>query len=121
MLNAQAEQAGKWLWGSYNYWSLSGEARHYIAAGQRLVLANRVRLGGIEGFGNVEANVPFYKRYFLGGASSLRGWGRFEVSPLSAPVPDRRPHDARRLAEVRVPVWGKLGAVAFVDYGNVWG
>jgi outer membrane translocation and assembly module TamA len=23
-------------------------------------------------------------------------------------------------SEVRFPVWGKLGAVGFVDYGNVW-
>ena len=27
--------------------------------------------------------VPFFKRYFLGGATNLRGWGRFEVAPLS--------------------------------------
>jgi outer membrane translocation and assembly module TamA len=23
-------------------------------------------------------------------------------------------------AELRVPLWGKFGAVAFFDYGNVW-
>ena len=23
-------------------------------------------------------------------------------------------------SEVRFPMWGKLGAVGFVDYGNVW-
>ena len=23
-------------------------------------------------------------------------------------------------SEVRLPLWGKLGAVAFLDYGNVW-
>ncbi len=27
--------------------------------------------------------MPFFKRYFLGGATNLRGWGRFDVSPLS--------------------------------------
>ena len=26
--------------------------------------------------------MPFFKRYFLGGSTTLRGWGRYEVSPL---------------------------------------
>jgi outer membrane translocation and assembly module TamA len=115
------EQAGKWLWGSYNYWSATGEARHYLSVSQRLIVANRVRVGSIEGFNNLEANVPFYKRYFLGGASSVRGWGRFELSPLSGfgfPIGGHSMLDGS--SEVRLPVWGRLGAVAFVDYGNVW-
>ena len=48
------------------------------------MLAVRARLGSIDGLSaTASAAVPFYKRYFLGGATSLRGWGRFEVSPLS--------------------------------------
>jgi outer membrane protein assembly complex protein YaeT len=121
MVSAQVEQAGKWLWGTFNYWSASGEGRHYLSVGRRLVLANRIRLGTIDGFGNLAANVPFYKRYFLGGASSNRGWGRFEVSPLSGfgfPIGGHSMLEGS--SEVRLPVWGKLGAVAFLDYGNVW-
>jgi outer membrane protein insertion porin family/translocation and assembly module TamA len=121
VLNAQVEQAGKWLWGSFNYWSASGEGRHYLTVGRRLVMANRLRLGSIDGFGDLESNVPFYKRYFLGGAASVRGWGRFEVSPLSGfgfPIGGHTMLEGS--SEVRFPVWGKLGAVAFIDYGNVW-
>ncbi len=121
MLNGEVEQAGKWLWGSFNYWSATGEGRHYFSVGGRLVVANRVRLGSIDGFDNLEANVPFYKRYFLGGASSIRGWGRFELSPLSGfgfPIGGHSMLEGS--SEVRLPVWGKLGAVAFLDYGNVW-
>ena len=121
MVNAQVEQAGKWLWGTFNYWSASGEGRHYFSVARRLVVANRIRLGTIDGFGNLEANVPFYRRYFLGGASSVRGWGRFEVSPLSGsgfPIGGHSMLEGS--SEVRLPVWGKLGAVAFLDYGNVW-
>jgi outer membrane protein assembly complex protein YaeT len=121
VLNGSVEQAGKWLWGTFNYWSASGEGRHYFSVGQRMVVANRLRLGTIDGFGELEANVPFYKRYFLGGASSVRGWGRFEVSPLSGfgfPIGGHSMLEGS--SEVRFPVWGKLGAVAFVDYGNVW-
>jgi outer membrane translocation and assembly module TamA len=71
--------------------------------------------------GDVDLNVPFYKRFFLGGASSLRGWGRFEVSPLSGygfPIGGLSMLEGS--SEVRLPIFGKFGAVAFFDYGNVW-
>jgi outer membrane translocation and assembly module TamA len=65
--------------------------------------------------------VPFYKRYFLGGATNLRGWGRFEVSPLSGGGLPLGGHSFVNFStELRVPVWGKLGGVLFLDGGNVW-
>ena len=69
----------------------------------------------------LEIGVPFHKRYFLGGATNLRGWGRFDVAPLSG---DGCRSAAIRSStfptEVRVPIWGKLGGVIFLDGGNVW-
>jgi outer membrane protein assembly complex protein YaeT len=121
MLSARIEQAGRWMWGSYNYWSAAAEARHYQSLGGRFVVANRLNVGSIDPAGEVDANVPFHKRYFLGGASSNRGWGRFELSPLSGfgfPIGGLSMLDGS--AEVRFPVMGKLGGVLFLDYGNVW-
>jgi outer membrane protein assembly factor BamA len=121
VLNGHVEQAGKWLWGSFNYWSVTTEGRHYLPVGRRLVLANRLRFGSIDALGDLQKNVPFYKRYFLGGASSVRGWGRFELSPLSGfglPIGGHTMLEGS--SEVRLPLWGKLGAVGFLDYGNVW-
>jgi outer membrane translocation and assembly module TamA len=80
-----------------------------------------VRAGSIAAADDLDINVPFYRRFFLGGASSLRGWGRFEVSPLSGfgfPIGGRPMLEGS--SEVRLAVWGNLGAVAFVDFGNVW-
>src|SRR6185503_1986897 len=37
VLNAQVEQAGKFLAGTWDYRSITGEARHYVSAGRRLV------------------------------------------------------------------------------------
>src|SRR4029434_639537 len=82
VLSGHLEQAGKWLWGTYNYWEGSREARQYTRVGRSFVWANRVHVGTIDALSGT-ASVPFFKRYFLGGASSIRGWGRFEVSPLS--------------------------------------
>jgi outer membrane protein insertion porin family len=77
-----AEQAGQWLPGTYNYFSTSADGRHYLPVRRNLVLANRLQLGNIRPVGGIAANVPFARKYFLGGANSIRGWGRFEVSPL---------------------------------------
>ena len=121
MINGHVEQTGKWLWGDFNYWSVAVEGRHYFTINRRAVVANRLRMGTIDAMNDLELDVPFYKRYFLGGASSVRGWGRFEVSPLSGfglPIGGHTMLEGS--SEFRVPVWGKLGAVAFVDYGNVW-
>jgi outer membrane protein assembly factor BamA len=121
VLNGHVEQVGKWLMGSFSYWSISAEGRHYLTVARRLVLANRLHVGTIDGFGNLESNVPFYKRFFLGGSSSLRGWGRFEVGPTSGfglPIGGHTMMEGS--TEVRLPLSNKLGAVAFVDYGNVW-
>ena len=69
---------------------------------------------------DVDANVPFHKRFFLGGATSIRGWGRFEITPLSEGFPIGGLSMLDGSSEVRFPIWRRLGAVAFVDYGNVW-
>jgi outer membrane protein insertion porin family len=65
-------------------------------------------------------DVPFSERYFLGGSSSLRGWGRFQVAPLSdgIPVGGRTSFDVTM--EARLAVRGPVGVVGFVDMGNVW-
>jgi outer membrane protein assembly complex protein YaeT len=121
VLSAHVEQAGKWLAGTWDYRSVTGEGRHYLSAGRRLVLANRLRVGTIDPIGDLERNVPFHKRYFLGGASSVRGWGRFEVGPTSGfglPIGGHTMLEGS--SEVRLPLTGKFGAVVFADFGNVW-
>ena len=119
--SAHLEQAGKFLGGTYSYWDTALEGRGYLSLGQRALIAVRAHVGSIDARGNPDLNVPFFKRYFLGGASSLRGWGRFEVSPLSGSgLPIGGSTLLETSAELRVPVWGNLTGVAFVDAGNVW-
>jgi outer membrane protein insertion porin family/translocation and assembly module TamA len=117
------EQAGKWLGGDFDFYEINGELRHYLSIVNRVVLAVRARGGSIDGIGGTPetVNVPFYKLYFLGGATNLRGWGRFEVSPLSeGGTPLGGQTFANFSAEVRVPIWKNLSGVLFADAGNVW-
>src|SRR6185295_11242210 len=77
------EQAGGFLPGTFNYYETSVDVRHYLPVSERVVIANRVQIGDLEPMHGIEGNVPFPKKYFLGGATSIRGWGRYEISPLS--------------------------------------
>ena len=115
------EQAGRWLRGDFDFYELTAEGRYYISMGDRAVIAVRGRAGSIDAWGPEVQRVPLFKRYFLGGATSLRGWGRMEVAPLSGSgLPIGGHTFALVSTELRMPVWGNFGAVAFLDAGNVW-
>jgi len=114
------EQAGQYLPGSYNYYSASADARHYLPLGDRLVVASRAQMGNIRPVNQEPGNVPFSKKYLLGGASSIRGWGRYEVSPLADGIPVGGNSMLAMSAELRTNLFGNLGGVLFIDAGNVW-
>jgi outer membrane protein insertion porin family len=114
------EQAGDILPGTFHYRAASGDGRYYQPLGsRRLVLATRLQLGSIDPIGGT--TVPLPRRYFLGGSSGVRGWSRFEISPLSeSGVPIGGRSLLALSAELRARIRPKLGAVAFIDSGNVW-
>jgi outer membrane protein insertion porin family/translocation and assembly module TamA len=120
-LAVHAEQAGRFVPGTFNYYAVSADARHYLPIGDAITLASRVQLGNIRPAGKLPQNVPFSKRFFLGGATSIRGWGRYEISPLSD---SGQPYGGDSMAawseEIRATLKGKLGGVLFFDAGNVW-
>jgi outer membrane protein assembly complex protein YaeT len=120
------EQAGGWLPGSYDFYSAALDLRQYTPITRGIVFANRVQAGSIDGIGRALATdtsrVPFSRRYFLGGSTSLRGWGRLEVSPLSGsglPIGGLSMFEWN--SELRVATTRSLSLVAFLDAGNAWG
>jgi outer membrane protein insertion porin family/translocation and assembly module TamA len=121
-LAAHVEQAGRILPGTFQYTSVSLEGRHYLPlSGGAMVLASRAQFGNIRPYGDSQANVPFSKRFFLGGATSIRGWGRYEVSPLSGGgTPLGGASMFMFSEELRARVVGNVGGVIFLDAGNVW-
>ncbi|HUF47337.1 MAG TPA: BamA/TamA family outer membrane protein [Vicinamibacterales bacterium] len=118
-VSAHFEHAAPWLGGTFEYQEVLVNGRVYLPVGRSVVWASRLRAGVL-----VSPNdelVPFSARYFLGGSTSLRGWGRYEVSPLSG---DGLPLGGRSVLEIsselRMPIAGQVGAVFFVDAGNAW-
>ena len=115
------EQAGRLLPGTFKYTSFAADGRHYLPLGDKLTFASRLQIANLRPYGDAEANVPFSKRYFLGGATTIRGWGRYEVSPLSASGQPLGGDSMLAFSEeLRAIVHGNLGAVVFLDGGNVW-
>lgn len=120
LVQLHVEQAGDWMPGDYAYTEYTAEARHYASLGP-VVLAGRARAGTIDAPGLLARDVPFFKRYFIGGSSSLRGWGRFEISPLTFSGTPIGGHSMFETSgEVRMPLVGNFAIVGFVDAGNVW-
>src|SRR5687768_28486 len=123
-LSLHVEQAGGWMPGTFDYFSLGGDARHYRGAFKdRVVFASRLRVATVDPMGGLDDNddIPLLKRFFLGGSNEMRGWGTYELSPLSAsgePVGGKTVLTA--IAEVRLPIFKRLRGAVFVEAGNVW-
>jgi outer membrane protein assembly complex protein YaeT len=120
MFDAHFERAGGFLQGDFEFFETILEGRSYFSLGDFGVVALKARGGSIGKADGPNLAVPFHRRYFLGGAQSLRGWGRFEVSPLFDGVMVGGHTMFESSAEFRVPVWRSLSAVLFADAGNVW-
>lgn len=88
-----------------------------IRHGRTVALSARV--GWIKPQG--QGGAPITERYFAGGEGSVRGFARNSLSPVGE---DGEPVGGRALvelrAEVRFPVYKRLGAAAFVDAGQAF-
>src|SRR4029077_20376084 len=121
-LVAYVEQAGRILPGTFRYTAVSADGRHYLPISDRLVLASRLQVANIAAPAGDPGAVPFSKLFFLGGATTIRGWGRYEVSPLSGSgLPIGGDSMLAFSEEARALIHGNFGGVLFLDGGNVWG
>lgn len=123
LMSLHGEVAARVLGGDFAYREMSGELRAYVSLTPSLIAAVHGRAGSIGGSGDPSTSVPFFKRYFIGGATSLRGWGRFEVAPLTpAGLPIGGYSMLESSGELRLTpgVNGPFGIVGFIDAGNVW-
>jgi outer membrane protein assembly complex protein YaeT len=107
-----------WMRGTFRFDELVGEVRGYLPIYGRLRIAAKLRGGALRAPG--DTRIPFSERYFLGGSSSVRGWGRYQISPVSdrgVPIGGRSLFEGN--VELRFPLVGYFGGVAFLDAGQV--
>jgi len=91
----------------------------YYELDEDWILAGKLRLGFIRPLRGEET--PIEDRFLLGGASSLRGWGRHQISPVNQ---EGKPIGGNSMLEssleLRFPLYDILSGVVFTDVGNVW-
>ena len=95
-------------------------ASHYLplSEGNKIVFANRVKLGAI--FGQGTTDIPADKRFYSGGGGSVRGYGYQLVSPLDAnDDPTGGRYQIELGTEMRFRVTETLGFVTFLEGGRV--
>ncbi len=78
-------------------------------------------------YGNSQS-LPFEKRYFAGGANSVRGWQVRELGPGNLTSQDRRIDYIKQSGDIklfssleyRANIFWKLKGAIFIDAGNIW-
>lgn len=96
-----------------------------ILIDDRSSFAWRLGAGVVYPYGNNKL-VPFQKRFFSGGANSVRGWNARELGPGSFYRADANFNDQSgdvrfdANIEYRSKAFWKLELAAFLDAGNVW-
>lgn len=119
LLSFTAEQVGGALGGDFEFVKLQGEARGYYRLTSRTVLASRFKLGFADPSGKSK-EIPLFERFFTGGISSVRGYGRYRLGPISD---SDDPVGGRSLVEgsfeVRRQFTEQIGGMLFLDYGQV--
>jgi outer membrane protein assembly complex protein YaeT len=119
LLSASAEQVGGVLGGDFEFMKISGEARGYHLVAPRTMLAGRLKLGFADPSGK-SREVPLFERFYAGGISSVRGYGRYRLGPISNaddPVGGRSLLEGS--VEVRRQLTDRLGGTLFLDFGQV--
>ncbi len=99
------------------------EARKYQEiADTGVVLAGRVKSGLIEPMQNT-SQIPIYRRFFSGGADSVRGYELNYLGPRNAqndPIGGEALLEASLELRFPLPIYENLGGVVFMDAGNVF-
>jgi outer membrane protein assembly complex protein YaeT len=120
LLRGKLDHANKALLSDSSFAKLELEGRYYRPLPGRTVFATRLRIGGIEPYGESDT-VPSNVRFFAGGPGSVRGYQLNRLGPLDA---NNNPIGGNSLlegsVEIRYPIIGQVGGTAFVDFGNVF-
>ncbi len=109
------------------YAKLDFDYTHLMQFDKRNALALHAGFGMAYPYGN-STILPFEKRYFAGGANSVRGWGVRELGPGKFKGTDGRIDFINQTgdlkldmnAEYRTSLFWKFQGALFVDAGNIW-
>lgn len=119
-LKADVSLAGLGSVSAVHYYRIDLSLVNYFAVDKATTLATKISTGVIQATGK-SLLTPVEERFYLGGASSLRGWGRHRISPLNElGFATGGNTMAEGSIELRFPVYDIIQGGIFIDAGNVW-
>lgn len=139
-LSLDTSVAGRSIGGEVGFIKSYIQANGYrrLPGQRRIVFAGRVAFGLADGFPRTDTitnpdgttsevtieDLPASERFFAGGDSTIRGFSLDSVGAPNTITPDGFPLGGNGLvllnAELRVPLFGEVGAAFFADGGNVF-
>ncbi|MCK9451775.1 MAG: BamA/TamA family outer membrane protein [Bacteroidales bacterium] len=110
---------GYFFGGDFSYTRLWGTYRTYRQIGD-FTLAFKLLAGGIKSSDSSKF-IPVEDRFYSGGSTSVRGWNRDQLGPKRESGSPRGGSSVLESSiELRLPLFWRLSAVAFLDIGNTW-
>ncbi|MBF0525381.1 MAG: BamA/TamA family outer membrane protein [Deltaproteobacteria bacterium] len=119
VISVSVEQAMVALGSELSYCFPTVELKQYQPLAHRLILASRVRFRTIQRTEG-SPDIPIFKRLFLGGANTVRGYDYQKLGPLDRngnPVGGLSSFDGN--LEIRFPIYKEISGVVFWDMGLV--
>lgn len=135
-LATQLEYAFPLLTANERFLKLISQATYQRPLGKQGVIAGSIRLGaiealtracqpGVEELDPASCSIPLSERFFAGGRSTHRAYGRDQLGIPGNTLDGTTPVGGTGLALVnldyRFPVYASFGGVLFADSGNIWG
>ena len=110
---------GTFLGGAYSYFKSDFELKLFRTVFNNFIVATRIKTGFIHLLDNSNksstSQVPDFDKFFLGGASSLRGW----TSPVDYNKEEGGLFRTLLNFEIRIPVYKIIGLELFYDGGFI--
>jgi outer membrane translocation and assembly module TamA len=127
VLSATYDLAGSFLGSRFDFHKILAGVKAYWKPWRRLQLASRLQTGLILPFG-ANPGAPLSSKFYLGGASTVRGWASRRLSPRIEECTDADGCETVPIGgytmvegnlEARLRTVGPLFLVAFADMGDV--
>jgi outer membrane protein assembly complex protein YaeT len=119
LVSASVEYASQGLGSELTFFQPAVEFKKFYSLPKSLVLAGRIRFETIQETEDTD-DIPIFKRLFLGGTYTVRGYGFQKLGPLDASGnPLGGQTSLLGNLEIRYPIFKNISGVAFLDVGHV--
>ncbi len=110
------------LGGTEDYFQFETSYSEYFLIFNKFIFAYRGKIGFLTPYGK-DRTAPEYEKYYLGGATSMRGWENLmfltKTSDAGERIADRKKLKVLTTFELRFPIYWRIGGEVFFDGGNL--